>query len=118
MRHSVTIAWEFILNEYTKAAPSIQGYDATLEGNYTLRECFTSFIVFQKKTTLIMNEKIGVIVPVYKTEKYIRKCLDSILAQTYTHWEAILVDDGSPDNSGVICDEYAAKDKRFKVIHQ
>ncbi|MBP3408609.1 MAG: glycosyltransferase [Bacteroidaceae bacterium] len=61
---------------------------------------------------------IGVIVPVYNTEKYIRQCLDSILAQTYTNWEAILVDDGSTDNSGKICDEYAAKDKRFKVIHQ
>lgn len=61
---------------------------------------------------------IGVIVPVYNTEKYIRKCLDSIIAQTYTNWEAILVDDGSTDNCGKICDEYAAKDKRFKVIHQ
>ena len=61
---------------------------------------------------------IGVIVPVYNTEKYIRKCLDSIIAQTYTNWEAILVNDGSTDNSGKICDEYAAKDNRFKVIHQ
>ena len=61
---------------------------------------------------------ISVIVPIYNTEKYIYKCLDSILAQTHTNWEAILVDDGSPDDCGKICDEYAAKDKRFKVIHQ
>lgn len=61
---------------------------------------------------------ISIIVPIYNTEKYIRKCLDSILAQTHTNWEAILIDDGSPDNCGMICDEYAQKDKRFKVIHQ
>ncbi|MBR4624933.1 MAG: glycosyltransferase [Alphaproteobacteria bacterium] len=62
--------------------------------------------------------KISIIVPVYKAEKYLRRCLDSIVAQTFTDWECILVDDGSPDNSGKICDEYAEKDKRFKVFHQ
>lgn len=61
---------------------------------------------------------ISVIVPVYKAEPYLRRCVDSILAQTYTNLEVILVDDGSPDNCGVICDEYAEKDKRVKVIHQ
>ena len=61
---------------------------------------------------------ISVIVPVYKVEKYLHKCVDSILAQTYTNLEIILVDDGSPDNCGKICDEYAAKDSRIKVIHQ
>ena len=61
---------------------------------------------------------ISIIIPVYNTEEYIHKCLDSIVSQTYTNWEAILVDDGSSDNCGKICDEYAAKDKRFKVIHQ
>lgn len=65
-----------------------------------------------------MNYCISIIVPIYKTEKFLPDCLDSILAQTYTNWEAILIDDGSPDNCGMICDEYAAKDKRFKVIHQ
>ena len=65
-----------------------------------------------------MNNCISVIVPVYKVEKYLRKCVDSILAQTYTNLEIILVDDGSPDNCGKICDEYAAKDSRIKVIHQ
>ena len=61
---------------------------------------------------------ISVIVPVYKVEKYIHRCIDSILAQTFTNFELILVDDGSPDNCGAICDEYAAKDARIHVIHQ
>lgn len=62
--------------------------------------------------------EISVIVPVYKVEKYIRKCVDSILAQTFTDFELWLVDDGSPDNCGEICDEYAEKDERVKVIHK
>ena len=53
---------------------------------------------------------ISIIVPVYNTEKFIHKCLDSIAAQTYTNWEAILIDDGSPDSCGIICDEYAKLD--------
>ena len=61
---------------------------------------------------------ISVIVPVYNVEKYLRRCIDSILAQTFTDFELILVDDGSPDNCGAICDEYAAKDSRVVVIHQ
>ena len=61
---------------------------------------------------------ISVIVPVYKVEKYIHRCVRSILGQTYADFELILVDDGSPDNCGVICDEYAAKDSRVVVIHQ
>ncbi len=61
---------------------------------------------------------ISVIVPVYKVEPYLRRCVDSILAQTFTDFELILVDDGSPDNCGAICDEYAAKDSRIYVIHQ
>ena len=62
--------------------------------------------------------KLSVIVPVYNTEKYLRECIDSILAQTFTDFELILVDDGSTDNSGTICDEYAEKDPRIQVIHQ
>ena len=62
--------------------------------------------------------KLSVIVPVYNTEKYLRECIDSILAQTFTDFELILVDDGSTDGSGAICDEYAAKDPRIRVIHQ
>ena len=61
---------------------------------------------------------ISVIVPVYKAEAFINRCVDSILAQTFTDFELILVDDGSPDESGAICDEYAAKDERIHVIHQ
>ena len=61
---------------------------------------------------------ITVIVPVYNVEKYLNKCLDGILAQTFTDFELILIDDGSKDRSGAICDEYAAKDDRVKVIHQ
>lgn len=61
---------------------------------------------------------ISVIVPVYKVETCLPRCLDSIIHQTYQNLEIILVDDGSPDNSGAICDEYAKKDKRVRVIHK
>lgn len=61
---------------------------------------------------------ISVIVPVYKVERYIHRCVDSILDQTFSDFELILVDDGSPDNCGTICDAYAAKDSRIHVIHQ
>lgn len=60
----------------------------------------------------------SIIIPVYNVALYLRECLDSVLAQTFTDWEAICVDDGSTDGSGAILDEYAAKDKRFRVIHQ
>lgn len=65
-----------------------------------------------------VNELIGVIVPIYKVEKYITECIESILAQTYTNFRLILIDDGTPDNAGKICDEYAKKDLRITVIHQ
>lgn len=61
---------------------------------------------------------ISVIVPVFKVEKYIHKCIDSILSQTFNDFELFLVDDGSPDNCGKICDEYAEKDSRIIVIHK
>lgn len=61
---------------------------------------------------------ISIIVPIYNVEKYLAACIDSILASTYQDFELILVDDGSPDNCGKICDEYAVKDSRIKVIHQ
>lgn len=60
----------------------------------------------------------SVIVPCYKVEQYLPNCIDSVLNQTYDNWELILVDDGSPDNSGKIADEYAMRDKRIKVIHK
>ncbi|MBQ8658558.1 MAG: glycosyltransferase [Clostridia bacterium] len=61
---------------------------------------------------------VSVIIPVYNVEKYLRRCLDSVINQTYSTLEIILIDDGSLDSSGFICDEYAQRDKRFKVIHQ
>jgi len=64
------------------------------------------------------NPKISIIIPVYRVEPYLRECLDSVLGQTYRNLEIILVDDGSPDNCGAICDEYAARDKRIRVIHK
>lgn len=62
--------------------------------------------------------EVSIIVPVYQVEQYIRQCVDSILAQTFTDFELILVDDGSKDQSGKICDEYARMDTRVKVIHK
>lgn len=68
---------------------------------------------------MIMNEvSISVIVPIYKIEAYLPKCIDSILDQSFTDFELILVDNGSPDNCPLICDEYAKKDDRIKVIHK
>lgn len=65
-----------------------------------------------------MGDKISVIVPIYKVEDYLHRCIDSIINQTYTNLEIILVDDGSPDNCPMICDEYAEKDSRIRVVHK
>lgn len=65
-----------------------------------------------------MNPLISVIIPVYRVEDYLRECVDSVINQTYKNLEIILVDDGSPDNCGKICDEYAQKDERVRVIHK
>ena len=64
------------------------------------------------------NPSISIIVAVYKADSYIRRCLESIRNQTFTDFEVLLVDDGSPDRSGEICDEYAARDPRFRVFHK
>lgn len=65
-----------------------------------------------------MQDLISIVVPIYNVERYLNRCVDSILAQTFTNFEFILVDDGSPDNCGKICDYYAMKDSRIKVIHK
>lgn len=65
-----------------------------------------------------ISPRISVIIPVYKAERWLPRCLDSLSAQTFTDWEAICVDDGSSDGSGKILDEYAARDARFVVLHQ
>ena len=62
--------------------------------------------------------KVSVIIPIYKAEAYLRQCLDSVSQQTLTELEIIAVDDGSPDGCGVICDEYARQDRRFRVLHR
>ena len=65
-----------------------------------------------------MTPKISVIVPVYKAETFLHQCIDSILAQTFQNFEVLLINDGSPDRSGEICDEYAKKDSRIRVFHK
>lgn len=65
-----------------------------------------------------MTPIVSIIIPVFNSEKYLSRCFDSILKQDYDAWEAFIVDDGSTDNSASICDEYAANDVRFKVLHQ
>ena len=65
-----------------------------------------------------MSRTVSVVVPVYNCENYIAECIESVLAQTYPHFQLVLIDDGSTDNSGAICDEYGNKDDRITVIHQ
>ena len=65
-----------------------------------------------------MNDLISVIVPVYNVEKYLRQCLTSLVNQTYKNIEVVMVDDGSKDSSGLICDEYAINYQNFSVVHK
>ena len=74
---------------------------------------FLDIIRFMTSTPIV-----SIIVPVYNTEKFLHRCIDSILAQTYTDFELLLIDDGSKDSSGTICDEYAAQDTRVRVFHK
>lgn len=67
---------------------------------------------------MMSDPLISIIIPVYNAERYLRRCLDSVLNQSFKDWEAILVDDGSKDGSGIICDEYVAMDNRFHVLHK
>ena len=61
--------------------------------------------------------KVSIVVPVYNVEKYLKRCIESILKQDYKNWELILIDDGSTDKSGIICDQYAIEDQRIRVVH-
>ena len=65
-----------------------------------------------------MRKGITIIIPVYNADRYLKRCLDSVLKQSYTDWELVLVDDGSSDKSSQICDEYALNDSRISVIHK
>ncbi|MBW7869137.1 MAG: glycosyltransferase [Brumimicrobium sp.] len=67
---------------------------------------------------LTNNHKISVIIPVYNAEKYLSRCIESIIDQTYSNYELLLINDGSKDNSGIVCDEYATKDQRIRVFHK
>ncbi len=78
-----------------------------------MRLCLSIYLSGDK-----MNDKISIIVPIYKVEKYLDKCVESLVNQTYTNLEIILVDDGSPDNCPEMCDKWAEKDSRIKVIHK
>lgn len=73
---------------------------------------------YKNRIILDKHPKVSIVVPVYNVEEFLEKCLDSILNQTYQNYELILINDGSTDNSGCICDEYEKKDSRIKVIHQ
>lgn len=84
----------------------------------TESEIFYSLNYLEALQIYNMSVAISIIVPIYKVEKTLRKALDSILAQTFTNYELILVNDGSPDNCPVICEEYAAKDPRIKLINK
>ena len=64
------------------------------------------------------KDKISIVIPIYNVEKYLNTCIESIINQTYSNLEIILVDDGSPDNCGKICDDYKEKEKRKKLIHK
>ena len=64
------------------------------------------------------NETISVVIPAYNVQKYLSACLDSVINQTYHNLEIIVINDGSTDSTGTICDDYARKDTRIKVIHQ
>ena len=64
------------------------------------------------------DPEISIIVPIYQSESYLEECLDSILSQSFTDFELVLIDDGSRDQSGAICDKYAAIDKRIRVLHE
>ena len=118
-----------LLNEISKAVTDLKKIRISEEKYQKHRESIMAIDVFYaenekyilsavRSVTGIKGKKVSIIVPVYKVQGYLRRCLDSIIDQTYVDLEIIVVDDGSPDKSGKICDAYALKDPRIKVIHQ
>lgn len=91
-----------------------------MKSAYRLIEDWLSLPERDQKTNLLLMSSIliSVIIPVFNTEKYLSRCVESVLNQSFKDFELILVDDGSTDNSGKICDEYSSEDSRVKVIHQ
>lgn len=110
--------------EFTKCVKKIYNIDKeTKQFSMTSKKIVKEYlldkiIVNMKSIYLLNNDLISVVVPIYNVEKYLNRCIDSILSQTYSNLEIILVDDGSTDNSGIISDEYALFDSRVKVIHK
>ncbi len=72
----------------------------------------------KKGEAVVMNPTVSIIIPIYNAEKNLPRCIESVLKQEYTNFELILVDDGSSDSSGAICDEYREKEHRIRVIHK
>ena len=75
-------------------------------------------IVSKKEKYIMLKPFVSIIVPVYNIEKYVSTCVKSIMTQTFSDYEVLLIDDGSTDNSGEICDRYASEDSRIQVIHK
>ena len=75
-------------------------------------------IIVKSENEVVHMPDVSIIVPIYNVERYLSRCIDSILSQSFIDFELILLDDGSPDRCGFICDEYAVKDDRIRVIHQ
>ncbi|HFI0794571.1 TPA: glycosyltransferase family 2 protein [Streptococcus suis] len=114
----------YLTNNYCKLfkASYVKERNINFVRDFTIESYDTDKISYVKENLYvyrkIKEELVSVIVPVYNVEKYLVQCIDSIINQTYQNLEIILVNDGSTDNSGKICDEYAKKDSRIKVIHK
>ena len=103
------------MNEYSGYANVLQCYPISSNLDFV---CVINPLILIKGVNKIMSDLISIVVPVYKVENYLSRCIDSILKQTYNCFELILVNDGSPDRCGEICDKYAKTDNRIKVIHK